>query len=787
MRTAFVLAIAVLFFPFFLGAQSGEIRGTVTDSEGKASAFVNIQLRETQQGVSSDLNGSFVFSEVKAGTYTLIASYIGYKTLTQKIEVEADKVLNLSLELFENAETLKEIVIKGYVTQNERITSIGKMAARQMDLPMSFQTLDRQTLENQQALTMQDVLMNTNGVYVMGATGGYQEEIAGRGFAYGSSNTFKNGTRFVNSMLPELSSLERVEILKGSAALLFGNVAPGGVLNLVTKKPKFGFGGEVGLRVGSFGLLKPSFDVYGGIGKGEKVAFRLNGTYQSANSFRQYVSSERVYINPSLLVKLSKKTELLVEGDYLDDRRTPDFGAGIVNYEVIPDYPRNRFLGVKWGYVDSKQSSAAATLTHRFNDKWKMNLSSSYRDTEQEVFGTTRPNQGTLIKADGLWTRNIQRNASTDNYFIVQGDVNGAFNTGRISHQLLLGFDTDHFVQQTQQYTQLNGYDVVNIFEDLPSSSRNDIPTLKKGNFSDNPTSRYGVFIQDLIALNAKFKVLAGIRYSSQKLESNVTTAEGQLTTTPSPRESAFSPKLGIVFQPNSNQSAFVSYSNSFTFNTGVDIEGKALPPSIIDQYEVGVKNELFKGRASANITLYRIDNDKLAQNSLVNGNTYTYIKELAGSVRSQGLEVDFSARVTSNLILIAGYSFNETKYVKSNTFVEGSLLRYNPNHTANASVQYEVSAGQLKGLNLGFVSAYIGTRYAGRSTRVQVANDAYRITEVSDYFQFDATAGYDFSKFALRAKLANIFNVLSYNVHDDNSVNPIAPRNFSASLTWKF
>lgn len=787
MRTAFVLAISILFFSSSLGAQSGEIRGTVTDSEGKASAFVNIQLHEIQQGVSSDLNGSFVFPEIKAGTYTLIASYIGYKTLTQRVEVEADKVLNLSLELFENAETLKEIVIKGYVTQNERITSIGKMATRQMDLPMSFQTLDRQTLESQQALTMQDVLMNTNGVYVMGATGGYQEEIAGRGFAYGSNNTFKNGTRFVNSMLPELSSLERVEVLKGGAALLFGNVAPGGVLNLVTKKPKFGFGGEVGLRVGSFGLLKPSFDVYGGIGKGEKVAFRLNGTYQSANSFRQYVSSERVYINPSLLFKLSKKTELLVEGDYLDDRRTPDFGAGIVNYEVIPDYPRDRFLGVKWGYVDSKQWSGTATLTHRFNDKWKFNLSSSYRDTEQEIFGTTRPNQGTLIKADGLWTRNIQRNASTDNYFIVQGDVNGRFNTGQISHQLLLGFDTDHFVQQTQQYAQMNGYDVVNIFEDLPSNIRNDIPTLKKGNFSDNPTSRYGVFVQDLIALNAKFKVLAGIRYSSQKLESNVTTAEGQVTTTPSPREGAFSPRLGIVFQPNSNQSAFVSYSNSFSFNTGVDIEGKALPPSIIDQYEVGLKNELFRGRASANITLYRIDNDKLAQNSLVNGNTYTYIKELAGSVRSQGIEVDFSARVSSNLVIIAGYSFNETKYVKSNTYVEGSLLRYNPNHTANASVQYEMSEGKLKGLNLGFVSAYIGTRYAGRSTRVQVANDAYRITEISDYFQFDATAGYNFSKFALRAKLANLFNVLSYNVHDDNSVNPIAPRNFSASLTWKF
>ena len=787
MRTAFVLAISILFFSAFLGAQSGEIRGTVTDSEGKASAFVNIQLSEIQQGVSSDLNGSFVFSEIKAGTYTLIASYIGYKTLTQKVEVEADKVLNLSLELFENAETLKEIVIKGYVTQNERIASIGKMAARQMDLPMSFQTLDRQTLESQQALTMQDVLMNTNGVYVMGATGGYQEEIAGRGFAYGSSNTFKNGTRFVNSMLPELSSLERVEILKGSAALLFGNVAPGGVLNLVTKKPKFGFGGEVGLRIGSFGLLKPSFDVYGGIGKGEKVAFRLNGTYQSANSFRQYVSSERVYINPSLLFKLSKKTELLVEGDYLDDRRTPDFGAGIVNYAVIPDYPRDRFLGVKWGYVDSKQVSSTATLSHRFSEKWKLSLSGSYRDADQALFSAARPNTGTLIKADGLWTRNIQKSETYDNYYVIQGDLTGTIKTGALSHQLLLGFDTDHFTQQTQQYTQLPRYDTISIFEDLPADSRNDIPVLNKSSFSDNPTDRYGFYLQDLISLTTKLKLLAGVRYSSQKSASNVTATDGKVTTTLTPTATAFSPRFGLVYQPSANRSLFASYSNSFVLNTGVDVEGKTLAPSTIDQYEVGIKNELLKGKASANLTLYRIDNDNLAQISLANGNTNSNIKELAGAVRSQGIELDFAARPYPNLSLMLGYSYNETRYIKSNTFVEGSLLRYNPNHTANASVQYEVSEGKLKGLNLGFVSAYIGTRYAGRSTRVQVANDAYRITEVSDYFQFDATAGYNFSKFALRAKLANIFNVLSYNVHDDNSVNPIAPRNFSASLIWKF
>ena len=189
----------------------------------------------------------------------------------------------------------------------------------------------------------------------------------------------------------------------------------------------------------------------------------------------------------------------------------------------------------------------------------------------------------------------------------------------------------------------------------------------------------------------------------------------------------------------------------------------------------------------SLNLTAYRIDNNNLAQISLVNGNTNTNIRELAGFVRSRGIEIDFTARPFSSINIIAGYSYNETKYIKSNTFIEGSFLKYNPNHTANASIQYQVMDNKNGSFNIGFTSVYIGTRYAGRPTRVQVAGDAYRLTPVSDYFQFDGTASYTFKNISVRAKLANIFNVLSYNVHDDNSVNPIAPRNISATLCVKF
>src|SRR5205085_10609162 len=146
--------------------------------------------------------------------------------------------------------------------------------------------------------------------------------------------------------MPEMSSLEKVEVLKGSAAILYGNVAPGGIINMVTKQPKFNFGGEVSMRAGSYDLYKPSFDVYGPMTQG--IAYRINGTFESANSFRNVVHSDRYYINPSMLFKLGKRTELLVQADYLKHSFTPDFGIGSINNTAIANLPRSTFLATAW-------------------------------------------------------------------------------------------------------------------------------------------------------------------------------------------------------------------------------------------------------------------------------------------------------------------------------------------------------------------------------------------------------------------------------------------------------
>ncbi|MBP6144848.1 MAG: TonB-dependent receptor plug domain-containing protein, partial [Sediminibacterium sp.] len=191
--------------------------------------------------------------------------------------------------IVDSVRKLQDVIVLAQKGINDKTPTIGKGNIVARDLPQLTQTIDKAVLDRQQVLKMSDLLQNTTGVYISGNTGGYQEEIASRGYAFSSNNTFKNGARFNNGVMPELSNVEKVEFLKGGAAILYGNVSPGGLMNIVTKKPKFEKGGELSLRVGSFDFIKPTIDLYGALGNSKKMAYRINSTFEKANSFRDKV------------------------------------------------------------------------------------------------------------------------------------------------------------------------------------------------------------------------------------------------------------------------------------------------------------------------------------------------------------------------------------------------------------------------------------------------------------------------------------------------------------------
>jgi iron complex outermembrane receptor protein len=782
-------------------AQVGQVKGVVRSSDGEPVQYVSIQLKEIKGGVLSAEDGSFLIKNIKEGKYTLLVSFVGLKQQTQTIEIKSGETHAIDFKLPENASQLTEVVVAYSKGINEKSVTVGKVNIKPMDLPQSIAVVGKEILERQQTLRVSDALMNVTGVYLYGNTGGGQEEIGGRGYAFNSSNTFKNGVRFNNGAMPEMSSLERLEVMKGSSAILFGNVAAGGVLNLVTKKPKFETGGEISFRAGSYDFYKPSFDIYGALGKSKVAAYRINTTYEKAKSFRDVVTAERFYVNPSLLFKAGKKTSFLLEGDYLKDNRTSDFGTGAVNYEVA-DVPRNRFLGANWSYYNTEQKTATLTSTHQFNRNWEIRNTSSYQGFNSELFGTNRPNASSqFIQTDGRWIRGLQRSGIDEKYFITQFDLMGRFSTGGIKHNLLVGADADKYITDSKAYVYTNPaignkniYDTINIYDLNMYKQREDIPEVTATTLTHTPIVRYGVYVQDLICISEKLKLLAGIRYTKQQTSDGYidSLTKNKRIATSGVSEDAFTPRLGLVFQPLKTISVFASYANSFTLNTGTDINLQPLEPSYINQYEAGIKSEIFKKLLSANITVYKIVNSNLAQTALVdangNANSNSNIKELAGEVTSKGLEVDIATKPVYGFQFIAGYSFNETKYTESNTYVVGSKLRYNPQHTANFNIHYNFSErSALRGFNAGVLVYYVGDRVAGRSTRVQVPNDNYKLMPIPDYAQVDASIGYTYQKLSVRLKVSNLLNELSYNVHDDNSVNPIAPRMIATTIALRF
>ena len=240
-----------------------------------------------------------------------------------------------------------------------------------------------------------------------------------------------------------------------------------------------------------------------------------------------------------------------------------------------------------------------------------------------------------------------------------------------------------------------------------------------------------------------------------------------------------------------------------------LDSQGNSLAPSVVDQVEAGIKNDLFDGLLSANLTLYRIVNSNQTQavQQFLSGTAapnpgynprFPNAQELAGQVTSQGLEVDVQSKPMQGWSLIAGYSYNRAAYTKSNLYENGSRLRYNPAHTANLSLFYDFSSafgeGWPRGLTAGATGYFVGDRLGGRNPRLYAptgaplaGTDANKFIALPNYFLFDATLGYSYGRTSLRLKAANLLNALSYNVHDDNSVNPIAPRAYAATVGYRF
>jgi iron complex outermembrane receptor protein len=231
--------------------------------------------------------------------------------------------------------------------------------------------------------------------------------------------------------------------------------------------------------------------------------------------------------------------------------------------------------------------------------------------------------------------------------------------------------------------------------------------------------------------------------------------------------------------------------------NSGTDVStGQGLKPSIIDQYEAGIKNEFFNGKLSANLSIYRIVNNNLAVISPYKADGITInsdntVKTFSGQTTSDGLEVDITGNLNKNFYFIAGYACNNARYTKTSglkgSYIEEEQLVVNPKNTANASLFYTFSKSGLRGVKVGASAFYTGSRFAGYNNTIGQAQPYSRLLPVGGFATLDLSAGYSYKKISLLAQISNVTNRLNYLIHDNYSITPIAPRQFLTTMAYKF
>jgi iron complex outermembrane receptor protein len=790
---------------------SGSISGKITTIDSKPAEDVSIYLKSAG-GIKTSItneNGYFEFTGLRKGKYSIEIGLVGYETIRKEVEVELDSKLHFNFQLKLKNQQLKEVLVAAKLKK----LNIGKMNIASHDMPLSASIISNKIIEDQQVTRLGDLVKNVPGVSLVQTRFGVNETYGARGYSIGvtggagGGSIFKNGLPYNIAGMPEAATLESVEIIKGSSAFLYGSSSGGIIINMNNKKPKFENGGNMSLQIGSYQMYKPVIDIYGPLTK--KLAYRIVGTYENANSFRDQVKTIRKYINPSLLYKISDKTNLLIQQEFLNASLKPDFGIGILDSGRVlnTSIPRSRYQNVSWAYNNVIQLSSSVNLKHSFNERFSLNASASIQNSDIDSYGTGNLNTANKI---GDVVRTLSKAHSLELTKAAQINLEGKFNIKTIENHFLFGADYTHIITNSDAFNILknNGsvlkvYDTINFLNPTRFVQNTYVPNSFKTNTTIAPSTRAGVYLQNLVTINQYFKLFMGLRYSYQatiqtSIDSTSTSLRPALTikgSSPTVEYKVLNPKAGLVYQPNKEASYYFSFANNFTTNTGTDVYGNVLPASVMDQFELGAKHYFLKGKLSSNIAIYKIVNSSFAQQAAyksdgITPNTDATVKSLSGETTSEGIEIGLNGNINRDFYFITGYGFNNIRFTntsgKKGGNIEGEQLVNAPNHTANLSIFYTINQNVLKGLKMGITGFYTGKRYGGYQNTIGQSILGSRLIPLSDFTTIDISLGYTINNASIQCKLSNIFNTLNYLIHDNYSINPIAPRQIQIGIQYK-
>lgn len=590
--------------------------------------------------------------------------------------------------------------IKSYIDYDK--ANVTRNGLDKKDIPQTVDTIDVQKYKIYGSNDLSVMLQGTPGVstsYDMRGDG-----ITIRGFGADTGDIYRDGIRESGQVRRSTANIERIEILKGPASVLYGRSAGGGVVNMVSKFANFDSKSSVGAYAGSYDNYGTTADINQVLN--DNLAVRLTGEYGEAGSFRSGIENKIEMFSPSFTYK-NDDGKLTWTTQYTYDKlnRVPDRGPTRDNLPAGTSIKMG--FAQDGDYVDDILQVVRSDVNYEYAPDWNFHWAASYRQAEQNFdhfyFGTycgldgkNSKNEACTKKGyiDQIYYWQQTSNKTTTNTF----DIKGKFKTGQLEHQIMVGTDWTYeqreprLANKTQNGSAIYGY--VNPITGEREYSRGNGP-LKISQHNYNEGTTYGVFMQDLIGLNDQLKLMMGLRYDYFDFSTTNKIKNEHRNV----KDSTFSPNVGLVWQPVHEHSFYTSYSKSFAPFGGqmgvnqvtgsTDVAKMDKEPQYNEQYEVGVKSEWLDNRLNTQFSVFDIRKNNIRYKP--NPDSEPEVWATAGQHQSRGLEFSFIGRVLDNVFVRGGYGYTDAKVKEDNQNPEreGNYLANTSKNTGNLFVRY--------------------------------------------------------------------------------------------------
>jgi len=791
---------------------TGTIHGKVVTASKQPADNISIGLMGTSYGNSTNAKGEFTF-KAPAGSYTIIISYVGVQTVEVPVTVAAGQTTNVPV-ITVNASMSQLSEVNIIASRANRFTrkisnDVGKIPLNALENSQSYTTVTSELLKEQQIYNVDDALRNAPGLQKMwDATGR-----AGDGGGYFTLRGFPTQTKLRNGVAGLVTAgidavnIDKIEVIKGPSATLFGSTLTsfGGLVNRVTKKPYDTLGIEIGQAVGNYDLSRTSLDFNTPLTKDKSVLFRLNSAYNYEGSFQNYGKSRTFAFAPSLSIKASDKLSFLAEAELFYSRAAAKpffffYSSPLdmsvtnanqlnINYknaysnDDIMQYSRssNYFAQAKYKISDKLTSQTIFTSSNSFS-----NGPNPYYYLITDALAVSMgakdlPGNNNYILREDQSTHNSKLNATE-----IQENINGDFNIGKLRNRFVLGLDWQH--QNSRQVYYGNSYGVVPIndpnfdygsFNKLLVDQTNAANPLTSSNTYSYiyKTDTYSAYISDVLNITDQLIASAGVRVDHY--ENKGTYNIDNVQQSKPFNQTAFSPKFGLIYQPVKDElSLFANYQNGFV-NPGVFVNGDG--QSVVaklqnaNQVEGGVKMAFLNGKINGTLSYYRINLSNTLR-AIPNSPVFGQVQD--GTQSSKGFEAEIIANPITPLNIVAGFSYNDSKYTKADADVEGlrPVTAGSP-YLANLYVSYRLPQEAIKGLGVGF-----GGNYASNNKVVNSVSQGSFF--LPSYTLFNGSVFLDRPKYHLGLSTNNIMNKHYYTGY--TTVNPQKLRQFVLSASYK-